>query len=796
MMNVLQLQERLKDYSQQQLAQEMQMPSGSVPQYLVLGEMQRRKRMETEQAAAQAQQNQTTVAEDVVAAAGVPQAGIAGMAQAMAPKTDMGMNSGQAPMPPMPQGPAPVQQMAGGGMVQRMQAGGPLESFTSKRTRQTVYFDPGTYSVYKDPAGMFPVVDAYERADLLEEMAESKLGGRGAPEPEAMADIGSLAAAPSAYNTRKMMDPSAEASVSRTPSPTIGSPDMGVDSLDGIIDLRDVLPQPDAETDVQGDMYMGMSSVGYRPGQRALRPVVPPERPMVDRGDVRTSEGAPLSTSVSGKLEAYMPTDTLPEIGFDYAEGPPPPELLEMFGGIFSAETPASDTTPASAKDYATVGRSTMINGVPYTMHQNGAVFNAQSGEPAPATIAQQVRSKLSPTDVPFRELDEGFQPETPRFVRDRQAAGTFLEPSAYDLMGMDEDVFGFGPRPAKNVPEFFLPAMMEASDKKRTDEIIALQEQLAATNDPLLQAELQLRIDDLNAGQAMSDAITSAPGAVFDAVSSGVQSVKNAVVVPAAEAGARFFGASPEQVANITRQAETDTAGGGALKAAFTAPSPTAPFTGAPGLDEDLFLPSQADVDAAAAAEVGVDAGADTDIATPPSGTTTLAQPSGAGGGGGGASSALGGSSKAVMSDMERAFNQDKWLALAKVGFAMMASRQPNIGAAFGEAAAAGIDDLKQARKDYEEAKLAQQALALKRAGRGASKSLSPSNLISLRKSIKDQMNNLGGLGGTPTADELEQMAAIKAQLNSIDSVLGLGGAGLGTGNGAVNLSSSQPKT
>jgi hypothetical protein len=134
MMNVLQLQERLKDYSQQQLAQEMKMPSGQVPQYLVLGEMQRRKRMQAEQAAAQSQQSQTTVAEDAVAAAGVPQEGIAGMAQAMAPRTDMAQNTGQAPMPqapmpqaPMPQAPAPVPQMAGGGIVKYMQTGGLTE---------------------------------------------------------------------------------------------------------------------------------------------------------------------------------------------------------------------------------------------------------------------------------------------------------------------------------------------------------------------------------------------------------------------------------------------------------------------------------------------------------------------------------------------------------------------------------------------------------------------------------------------------------------------------------------------
>jgi hypothetical protein len=107
MMNLVQLQEQLKDFSPQQLAKEMQMPTGNVPQYLVLGELQRRKRMEASAMQEQAQQNQTTVAQDVVSAAGVPQGGIAGMAQALAPQTDMGQNTGQAPVP----------QMAGGGVI-------------------------------------------------------------------------------------------------------------------------------------------------------------------------------------------------------------------------------------------------------------------------------------------------------------------------------------------------------------------------------------------------------------------------------------------------------------------------------------------------------------------------------------------------------------------------------------------------------------------------------------------------------------------------------------------------------
>jgi hypothetical protein len=114
-MNMLDVQDKLKGLSEQQLVQEMQMPSGSAPQFLVLSEITRRKRMRD---SVQQQPDNTTVAQEAVAAAGVPQGGIADMAQALAPKTDMTQNTGVSP----------VQGMYGGGYVQKMQAGAFVDS--------------------------------------------------------------------------------------------------------------------------------------------------------------------------------------------------------------------------------------------------------------------------------------------------------------------------------------------------------------------------------------------------------------------------------------------------------------------------------------------------------------------------------------------------------------------------------------------------------------------------------------------------------------------------------------------
>ena len=70
-MNIIQVQERLKDVSDDQLQQMMQQPGAMAPEFLVMSELNRRKRMREGYEAAQAQ-NDTTVAQDLLAAPGIP----------------------------------------------------------------------------------------------------------------------------------------------------------------------------------------------------------------------------------------------------------------------------------------------------------------------------------------------------------------------------------------------------------------------------------------------------------------------------------------------------------------------------------------------------------------------------------------------------------------------------------------------------------------------------------------------------------------------------------------------------
>jgi hypothetical protein len=129
MMNMIELQDKLKNFSQEQLVGMMQQPTGEAPQFMVLSEITRRQKMQQEASKTPTQ----SVAQEAVAAAGVPQGGIADMARTLAPQTNVAQNTGamsQAPqgMPSAPQG---IAQMASGGVVKMAEAGKISESMRS-----------------------------------------------------------------------------------------------------------------------------------------------------------------------------------------------------------------------------------------------------------------------------------------------------------------------------------------------------------------------------------------------------------------------------------------------------------------------------------------------------------------------------------------------------------------------------------------------------------------------------------------------------------------------------------------
>ncbi len=110
MYNIIEIQNKLKGFSKEQLMQIYK--SGTAPQYMVVSELNRRKNMESDYARREATDNTNTVAQEVITGSGVPQGGIAQLASAMNAKTDNTQNTG-------------VKQMAEGGVVKMQTAGKP-----------------------------------------------------------------------------------------------------------------------------------------------------------------------------------------------------------------------------------------------------------------------------------------------------------------------------------------------------------------------------------------------------------------------------------------------------------------------------------------------------------------------------------------------------------------------------------------------------------------------------------------------------------------------------------------------
>ncbi len=157
MMNLLKMQDSLKNLSQDQLISEMQSPSGDLPQFLVLSEITRRQKMENA-FAQDSNEEQSTVAEDAVASAGVPNQFAGEMAGAMAPQTDMAANDAVAQggeAPPMGQPSTPPQKMAEGGIV-ALQDGGKIMGGALRGGDRTFVRD-GIQYIIDDDGNEIPV---------------------------------------------------------------------------------------------------------------------------------------------------------------------------------------------------------------------------------------------------------------------------------------------------------------------------------------------------------------------------------------------------------------------------------------------------------------------------------------------------------------------------------------------------------------------------------------------------------------------------------------------------------------
>jgi len=247
MMNLLQVQDDLKNFSQDQLVKEMQQPSGSAPQFLVLSELNRRKRVKGDFEARQAQQ-QPTVAEEAVASAGVPQNQMMGMPEAMAPQSAVSDGVGtSAPM-----------KMASGGL---MQFGNDIRSSMSQQ------IDPYLEEVENEAEAKFNIdLDQNNNMSLMRPMpfepAFPRPGYRGPmPQPSIGVGIGGKGFARPSIETRP--------AIQQIRDVPYASPLRGY-AEGGVIRAADGLPEETNYGDDFLEYIKGMPSAMYDTGNAAL----------------------------------------------------------------------------------------------------------------------------------------------------------------------------------------------------------------------------------------------------------------------------------------------------------------------------------------------------------------------------------------------------------------------------------------------------------------------------------------------------------------------------------------------
>jgi hypothetical protein len=685
-MNIIDLQERLKDLPETALMQEMQMPSGTAPQFLVLSELKRRKRMRDEYQRQQAQGMQT-VAEETITAAGMPQQGIMGLAQGMAPQSaiaqDTGVNdmmqqeSVRAPQPEQPM------MMADGGVV-KMQPGGDVRQAVDNlldRNRLRGGFGDNVeydYAAFLQEMGLSDTPDARDAFRRYQDRMNTQFALEGpntdprlfGPEGQRMflRDIDEDRYAgpgqPSIADVSTDLDVFMPGGVGQSPMmaapPALGAaPSVGTVDFDASVAAAPAAPpMPEPEGPYTDALRNYLS--GFRG----------------DRGLSRPFEADPLDPRSPSYASVSVPGGDGPYTGALR-------NYLDSYRGDRGLSRPfETDPLDPRSPSYAMAAAPTEDR---TTAAEELAEINQRLSDP---NLSDRVRGFLENRKA---ILEARIQiGEAPSYIMERidSAAGqvrTTLDPVIAGGLSY------FNPDAA----ESFAAQGEETAEAFRS----------AAERE---EAERRARLAALGIGdEAVGDEAVGdeAPRPVEEqALSFGLDGLD----IPGSGTPLSFGGVTPS-AADIPLSTG---------EAATGEPTPEFPL-GTP--------------------------------ATVP-GTKPVADRSGGtGGGGAGDFGPIESRIARMLEEREKSAEADKWLSLAQTGLALMASDQPTLGGAIGEAGLAGIGALQQARSQYDKdiMSLLDMQAGIQRARAAGARSartdgLTASNIVSLLNNATDESNRL----------------------------------------------------
>lgn len=622
-MNILQVQDRLKGLSEQQLATEMQSPSGMAPQFLVLTELQRRKRVRDDFQAQSAKAPATTVAQDAVSAAGVPQEGLAPMARAMAPQTDVTQNTGIAALPAATASEEP-QRMAGGGMVRKMAEG----SLVRKMEKgEPVVLGGRTYTQGRD--GIY----RDKRGNVLQTGGENLAGITSLPYDLGNSLAGYSARLAAEGNAGLMAQDRANLAErvqgQRVMPATTGYtyPDVPVEDMGGMAMLANAL---DGRS---GPMTMGKRSI---------------------EGDVGAGKEAAMMDDMLGLGLAGISERSGPMtmgkrgISGDVGAGKDAAMLDDMLAlGLIGANDRSGPMTTGRNKPREDIPMSDRAG--PMTMGKRGISGNVDAGTDA-AMLDDMVALGL---------------------VGANDRAGPMTSGRDFSLLG---------------APELQNPALRTPATGG-AGLATALKE--AAANPP---SEYEQRVDRTRRTMADMAAVPE----VEKARAAGRESFTLGELLGDYGITVGLDGTGAQVVPGPGR---------GALPATAAASEPSAAAQPAgPDTPRPKARPTDAVEDLTDAADTGGAGGGS----------------GGSGGSGGGGSGGVGGVGVAAgpQTDYEKALadalartekraEQDKWMALAQAGLALMSSNSPTLAGALGEAGAAGLGAFQSSRDEAEKSRM-----------------------------------------------------------------------------------------
>ena len=761
MMNLFQLQEQLKDFSKQQLVDEMQSPSGNAPPFMVMTELQRRSRMENAAALDQGPPT-TTVAQDAVNAAAVPQGGIADMARSMAPQTDMTQNTGA--MTPQagvaPQGAAPVQAMQEGGLA-------------------GISRDLRDYGVENDPAVRV----------MADRMGMSTAEYLASLDPEARSQQERRVA----RNRMLEMEPSGDGAT----FPTQEDLDQRyMEEVLGIDTMRSGLRAPSGEGSPSIGSFMDQLNYGGtyperitglkadgnmpRPGPYAMDKTVdgPMSGVLLDVGgsDVTVPQRLQMGQRGGGSSD-YTPR---PEYADPMALGLAGADIARMREVERAQEIGANRGPRVSSM--ATPEESLIasltadpVQNVPIDV-RDGSYIPPQT--PALNEIMTRVRqdlvapSRLGPvesSEFSKAKALEGKQTEAERRQLERQARtfGTDVESFTAGMLGETQ----ISPQtPALNEIMTRVRQDLVASDKARP-----VPE--AGGGDPTVYYDPYFQPDPgAVEGETTAEKLSRLGGPFRKGVGAVAKTADKALGTLSAfplaldglgsatlGVGASIFG-NPELGQEAFDQAadwQSDAvrlANEGYFGTNAYQPQPENLGDMAPG---ELLPPVLTDTTPALTDTTP----ALTDTTPALTDTTPVVTQTAPGGG----ISVGGVSVPPAQSSEDRMLQQDKWLALARFGAALASSQAPTFGQALGQATTVGLDALGQAREDFLERKAIADQMALKRgalaARGGGGRGKAPS--ATMMKMFDDEIDYL--TSARLMAETPEQEVRIKNRLDSL---------------------------